>query len=78
MKERFFDGDIKLLCDKDIKYVFVLDIFEKVVKMVWEWIEEYIGDMGESVINSNCWFLVVSIEEKLFLIYCKKILSYCG
>lgn len=54
MKERFFDGDIKLLCDKDIKYVFVLDIFEKVVKMVWEWIEEYIGGMGESVINSNC------------------------
>lgn len=47
MKERFLDGDIKLFCDKEIKYVFVLDMFEKVVKMVWEWIEEYMDELEE-------------------------------
>lgn len=52
MKERFLDGDIKLLWDKDIRYVFVLDMLEKVVKMVWEWIEEYLRDLEE--VESIC------------------------
>lgn len=53
MKERFPDGEIKLSRDKDIRHAFVLDTSEKVAKMVWEWIEEHIGDLGESATNSK-------------------------
>lgn len=48
MKERFPDGDIKLSRDKDIRHAFVLDTSEKVAKMVWEWIEEYLRDLKEA------------------------------
>lgn len=48
MKERFPDGDIKLSRDKDIRHAFVLDTSEKVAKMVWEWIEEYLRDLEEA------------------------------
>ena len=53
MKERFPDGDIKLSRDKDIKHAFVLDTSEKVAKMVWEWIEQQIGELEEvSIVNT--------------------------
>ena len=43
-----YDGDIKLSRDKDIRHAFVLDTSEKVAKMVWEWIEEYLRDLEEA------------------------------